>query len=426
MSEKKITYRSSLTRHERKVQAALDARRQHMRDMKVNRPWAYHEIRMTQIYRDNPVGNRTPVPVTRIPIPPRPPRSPDIRNTPPIIDGEATLIRETVMKGSTRNNLRRLAAQLLRKFGRFHPLLRWIETILDISEIVNRQWHHQPGGVPSAPGWDVAVRCRGGPGDLVNIANWAAALNACPAPYYLPQNASAAGSNSFPYFNYDRSDQHNVFPSYHMGYPAFRLQRRAGTTGRPNLRMSPYTNTGVMPFVPNTPSVPVPYRPIVEAVTAKDGPEPITSVPKPMRRPPVPGGPPHRNKRPPRGTKERKFKMPGWLALAANAAWGATEAGDVIEILFDALPGNIKRNTVATGRTYGNARIGVGKPYLSLTDKAQAVWKHADKIDMHQAVPELIKNHLIDHAVGSTTGGAGDFLKKNGVTIKSWGVGPGP
>lgn len=88
--------------------------------------------------------------------------------------------------------------------------------------------------------------------------------------------------------------------------------------------------------------------------------------------------------RPPAGTKERKvqgqrgswFRKYGGKLLSA-----ASEAGDLLDVLHDALPEELQVDG-------------------TMKDKLQAVYQHADKVDMEKAVRGIWENHQEDRIWG--------------------------
>lgn len=419
MSEKKVTQRSSLTAHERKVERLHRAKLAERAAIQRNNPRLWAEIRLSEIYRNTPPARAKPAPAP-IPYTARPPR-PDIRDPqhrplPPIIEGEFKHVGDGRNIWSKREMLRHQLSRAKRLLGKLTPWLRAIELALDLYDLeqMRRAGQRPAGGLKVAPGWRITDRCSGGPGVITRSGTWHS--GSCSS--YYATVASETSWNYFTYHNVDYNDIHSTL-GWPRHYPLARVERFGSTAPTPSITNYPFVPPFISPM-PNAPSVPVPARPILNDMLAKAGPIPFA---QPPRQPPKLRRDVHRWRPPPKRTKEKKSKMPAWLADMTNVAFGVTEAIDVIELMFDALPANVKRNTVPTGRTYGNARIGVGKPYLSATDKALAVWRNLGDVDMTKFVPALIQNQIIDYAVGSTSGSAGDFLKKNGVTVKSWKVG---
>ena len=417
--ERKVTPRSSLTAAERKRR---DAR------IEAARKW---EIRETQISRRNEQLRRMYPdwgnPVSRPPIPyePRPPR-PDMRDlprptpAPPNGGGPGGIIEGQLSRPpswgknipwSMRDNLKWQLRRLGRLLGYGNPWLRALNTALDAYDFWKfvQEYNRGPGGA-SAPGWDM-VKCNGGPGDLINIANWAGALNACPAPYYLPERASLPTANSWPYFNYDRTDQHGTFKTYHMGYPAFRLIRQTGTVGAPALSIKPYTGNLYVPQFPYlpAPNIPVPYRTLLQLPHPDFSPEPLnhqrTKPGRPRPIPPLPG-PPHKPRPPGKGEKEKKVRVPAALMGAFRAATMATEAIDLLDALLEALPPKYRKGVEKSGRTDKRARLGEGVAYSTPWDKFKHLLKNWRHIDMPTAVKEIIKNQIEDKLIGGLNRGA--------------------
>ena len=131
------------------------------------------------------------------------------------------------------------------------------------------------------------------------------------------------------------------------------------------------------------------------------------------RRPP---GPPVEDSPPGPGVRERKFRAPGWFMRAVEEAWGLTEAVDLVNILYDNLPESVKKATPATGVTMRGARIGEGKKYVSVMDKARALFAHINEIDVPSAFKDLLINQITDRIVGGVHAGADKGLRKMGVS----------
>lgn len=106
--------------------------------------------------------------------------------------------------------------------------------------------------------------------------------------------------------------------------------------------------------------------------------------------------------------KDVKISMPEYLRVALNTALQATELGDLIDSIYDALPYRYRY-----GRSY--------------KDKMERIIKHWDKIDWSKAITNIAYNHFEDKVVGTLMGKASRQLRKtsiNGFTTQ-YGVATG-
>lgn len=112
---------------------------------------------------------------------------------------------------------------------------------------------------------------------------------------------------------------------------------------------------------------------------------------------PTPYAPPHKQQPPPKHEKERKmsvYSYAGGIGTAALAIVGAVgEAGDFLEALYDALPDDVKPKG-----SWFSAR----REYLppSFTKRMMALYEHWDKVDLDQAIDNLVINHYEDKLFG--------------------------
>jgi len=118
-----------------------------------------------------------------------------------------------------------------------------------------------------------------------------------------------------------------------------------------------------------------------------------------------------------RGVKETKVKINRALAISLHVAGKVTETVDAVEALYDALPDDVKPH--------------VGK-YVKKTVlpqvKAKLVYQHFDRIDIEEAIINLVKNEIEDRVIGYFGNKAKEAAKKSrphGDLPIGFGVGPG-
>lgn len=147
-------------------------------------------------------------------------------------------------------------------------------------------------------------------------------------------------------------------------------------------------------------------------------PSPSPALGNPTLQPP--GLPPRKfkdpfahNPRPPGPRmKERKARVPAPAMMALRAAYAGTEALDVLDALYDALPKDIRKQVPKTGITRNGAKIGPGKRYATPIDKAKHLYRNLDKMDLAQALQNLIANHYEDAVMGRLNGGVDKFARQ--------------
>lgn len=169
---------------------------------------------------------------------------------------------------------------------------------------------------------------------------------------------------------------------------------------KPRPRPAPYPRPRV---APGTLPAQAPYGDPVVVTNPRGGPR---GDPRPR---PVPGGKTSpilfpRTPRgydapapPPKGVRERKVQGGPGLARALRAAMAATEWGDAIDAIFQALPRRYKRGV------RGGA------------EKALAIWRHFGDVNLPKAVVNLISNQVEDWIIGHSIGAIpkGGFLPFN-------------
>jgi len=94
-------------------------------------------------------------------------------------------------------------------------------------------------------------------------------------------------------------------------------------------------------------------------------------------------------KKPPKKTRERKFKgIPGFVRHVLTAWNGVTEFGDVVGAMYKALPESVRKSEKAR----------------NIRDQSIAVWQHFDKIDMEDALVGIIYNEIENKLIGKSLG----------------------
>lgn len=139
---------------------------------------------------------------------------------------------------------------------------------------------------------------------------------------------------------------------------------------------------------------PAPQRPET-SVRGNYPPGSLKPLPDPGPRP-YPG-------RPPRGVKERKIGGPkGSLIRKYGGAIlsHASEAGDLVDALHDALPDKYQSD--------GN-----------MADRLRALYEHSDKIDFQKAVANILENNQEDRIWGEGFGKIQDMFEEYGIDVGS-------
>lgn len=135
------------------------------------------------------------------------------------------------------------------------------------------------------------------------------------------------------------------------------------------------------------------------------------TVVRPGRRKAVPKGP-HVSRPPGKGEKEQKRQPPKALARAFGIATGATEAIDLIDAFYEALPKEyrLKKKPSRADDRWGYRISREPTPQ----EKLLQLYIHWDKVDFEAAMINVVKNHLIDGVIGTISGGADSQLRKMG------------
>ena len=204
----------------------------------------------------------------------------------------------------------------------------------------------------------------------------------------------------------------NIYPHKPTGLP------NHSTFGWPHMRHTAHYTRAVLagpnvqtwtgrPF-PKTPTTqPLPWVPpaVIKPLTWTPPmlPIPFTQVPKRPQDPlqghesghqpspkPYTG---HVRRPPPPGTKERKARVRSVAALAIKGVHVATEALDLLDAFWNALPKEIRK-------------LAGKKP--TPQEKAELVYKYAKDLDMSDLMFELLWNHYSDKVIGRTIGRIGE------------------
>lgn len=331
-----------------------------------------------------------------------------------------------------KKNWRNLArvARLARALGRMHPLgrlLDWATTALDIYNSLDPHTRQQLS--KSAPwlqyigaGW-TNFQCSqlGRPSQLHGLT--------CGNRYVNPGGSPTINSSTIGFWTNEFKDNLNRPTGLYMG----RMTRTRGISIAAPFQVAPNTkvNYGSMPVfgplmnqIPWLSPVPAPAVPAnipyfaVPAFERAQMHSIMKLFPDFYYAPPPP--PPtktnsHSRTPPGRGTKERKGKAPKWFNAVANTAWAATEAFDLAEALFDALPEHIQA-TVPKNGTVDQRGFNPGMKYATPVDKALHVYRHINQLDIDQALKNVIVNHFVDELVGRVAGGAGKQARRIGLT----------
>lgn len=121
--------------------------------------------------------------------------------------------------------------------------------------------------------------------------------------------------------------------------------------------------------------------------------------------PPDPPSQPHRRIPPARGSKERKSMTRSkqimlWFFRALD---NLSEDAEIVDAVFDALPADVKRRW-SKGRTSRGFIDTAGQYGIDGADwKIQAIWWNFSKVDIQEAVKNIIKNAIEDEIIGKTS-----------------------
>ena len=122
-----------------------------------------------------------------------------------------------------------------------------------------------------------------------------------------------------------------------------------------------------------------------------------------LRRPPGPN------------EKERKVRaIAGAVALLQKAMHFTTEALDALDAIHDALPKELQAKGFKKDGRYWKA---------TPQSKLEAIAKNFDKLDLNEAVKNLIVNHLTDEVIGRVSGAGSREGSKRGLMLGPSGSG---
>lgn len=187
-----------------------------------------------------------------------------------------------------------------------------------------------------------------------------------PDTWHISHNAHNAKPNEAPAFPYPIP--YNVLPRLN---PAA-SPNRAVSYGLPN--QSPVPDADFYPqTVNNNWSVQV----------QTPAPEPNTAPRTHTLSPPV--------KRGDSGTKERKTRLSPAISAILKGVSKATEGVDFVNALYDALPPQYRPRYRKTKHE---------KRAVTPQEKMKALWENADKIDISEAIENLISNQIEDYVYG--------------------------
>jgi len=164
-----------------------------------------------------------------------------------------------------------------------------------------------------------------------------------------------------------------------------------GLTPSPSAGSSPGASPGVgvgNPFVPVILNPPA-SEPVPPEWQYSDGPA-AAAPSRPHQR-----VPPRKN--------ERETKILSRSAAIGIALYraldAASEAGDIIDAIFEALPKDVQKRWKRGRRGLADnaGQYGIG----GADWKVQALWHNADKIDVEQALRNIVKNHIEDAVIGA-------------------------
>lgn len=109
----------------------------------------------------------------------------------------------------------------------------------------------------------------------------------------------------------------------------------------------------------------------------------------------------HVRQKPGPGVKERKGKMRTAADLAGDVLGGFSEFGDLVDSFYDALPKQYKAKSYYKGK-----RI---RP--SWKKRWNALYQNFDKVDMNEALNNVVKNEVQDQLIGRASSKANKFLR---------------
>lgn len=297
----------------------------------------------------------------------------------------------------------------MRRLIRWNPVLDYIwdwYNYINPEPIVNRR--------PNNAGWKLEQFCS--PGYSDNIASWSSGCVMQTWVWARPETAK----NIREWWRIYWDRPHPVFKDTYVGDPQSYWRRVSGTVPadaklpvewyapQKHPRPRPYFYGRVDPFaVPPGFWQPNP-EPAPRAVTRfqwsteAEGNWSVRGYPSlPPKRPVTNSYEPTE-----KGTKERKTKVRRAAVFALKQAYMATEAVDAINALHDGV-GGMPPALPAQYRSKSDR----------IQDKAAALYRHWDKIDVEQAVLNLAANQFLDLLVGVPQGKAQEWATERGIFL---------
>lgn len=358
----------------------------------------------------SPGSQRMPKPYSPRSIPGRPPSGPGNDNfpwRPPPPNGHQFGKKGRGVEKQLRKFVRKSPA--VRRMIKWNPAFRWVwqwYQYLNPEPVANQR--------PDNNGWVEVTHCTDGFGSNLNSY-----LPTCPKYSWVDTTGKPA-ANVRNWWRVYWDTQHNVYPWIYKGDLQSRWTRQTGNVPRDKKwpqewyapQKHPVPQEFFLPrvdpfFVPPgfaQPSI----APAPRAVsrhqwsTAAEG-NWSEVGPAPTRRPRE--AQEHVYERTPPKTKERKTKVRRAAVFALKQAYMATEAVDAINALHDGV-GGMPPALPAQYRSKSDR----------IQDKAAALYRHWDKIDVEQAVLNLAANQFLDLLVGVPQGTANQWATEHGIT----------
>lgn len=108
-------------------------------------------------------------------------------------------------------------------------------------------------------------------------------------------------------------------------------------------------------------------------------------LPRPLARP-------HRARKPPKGTKERKARLSPWLRYLWNSFSPITEAIDLIDVMYECLPKDIKISAYKSRGRQPNPK-----------ERLELIYQHINDLDVACALLGFVENQIEDmlYSIGS-------------------------
>lgn len=307
------------------------------------------------------------------------------------------------------------AGAAVRLLSRRIPYVGWVLTAWDLYNLYQqlKQPYAKYGPGPGAGGWQLYFDCGGGSLGPYPISGW----TSCQTNYLYTSIVTALGktitTGGYTYASYFKS--YTGGPSIWSCVVGQTWRRPVSTPTPPHPKHPRWIN-------PRPLEEPVPVRmprldpALIPPMTFAPDPAPIPYKFVPHR--PLPPGTSrghdrvpslrfHQRTPPPPGTKERKLKARAAAALALKGVHVLSEALDVLDAFWNALPKNVRMR-------YGNA---------TPQKKAQVIYDNYSKINMSDLMFELLWNHYSDKYIGRQFGNLDQWGRNRNIT---WGpYGPG-